>query len=128
MVYGDFISCFPELHEYIELWSKEDKSDMRKISVVYIPQKGSHIKRRKYTSGNTSLDIVDQDVIYVHNRFLGQISVGDYFYRNSKIIWRVTGELPYDKAGDFIVFSIETVTGATPDQQGTLPVKEAYFA
>mgnify|MGYP006923253513 CR=1 FL=1 len=86
MIYGDFIACFPELQERIDVWTKEDKSDIRTISVVYIPQEGSLIKRRKYTSSNTGLDITDADLLYVHFSYKEQISTGDYFYKDNKII------------------------------------------
>lgn len=128
MVYGDFLACFPELQETISVWTKEDKSDLRKIPVVHIPDEGSLIKRRKYTSGNTSLDITDRDHLYVHIRYIGQISIGDYFYKKDKIIWRVVGKVDYSLPADFCDYAVEKVTGANPDQQDKLPIKEGYFA
>lgn len=128
MVYGDFIACFPELQERIDVWTKEDKSDIRTIVAAHIPQEGSLIKRRKYTSGNTGLDITDADLLYVHFSYKEQISTGDYFYKDNKIIWRVVGRVDYSLPADFLVYAIEKVTGANADQKEALPAKEGYFA
>ena len=127
MVYGDFLACFPELNESIEVWT-EDMDDIRNITAVFIPSGGSDIKRRKYTSGNTSLDITDEDLLYVHVSYLSQISTGDYFRRTDKIIWRVVGKLDYAVPADYNVLRVAKVTGATQEQQDPLPVKEGYFA
>lgn len=128
MVYGDFIACFPELQERIPIWTKDDQSDLRTIPVVYIPSEGNLIKRKKYTSGNTALDITDKDHIFVHTRYISQISTGDYFYRNGKIIWRVIGRVDYLLPADFCDFIVEKVNGTTINQQDELPIKEGYFA
>lgn len=128
MVYGDFLACFPELQEPISVWTKEDRSDERKIQIVHIPTDGNSIRRRKYTSGNTGLDVVDEDHIFVHDSYTGKISTGDYFCRNDKIIWRVVGRIDYSLPGDYCDYTVERVTGANQNQQGKLPVKEAYFA
>lgn len=127
MVYGDFLACFPELNESIEVWT-EDTDDIRNITAVFIPSGGSDIKRRKYTSGNTSLDITDEDLLYVHVSYLPQISTGDYFRRTDKIIWRVVGKLDYAVPADYNVLRVAKVTGATQEQRDPLPVKEGYFA
>lgn len=127
MVYGDFLACFPELNESIEVWT-EGMEDTRTITAVFIPSGGSNIKRRKYTSGNTSLDITDEDLLYVHVSYLSQISTGDYFRRTDKIIWRVVGKLDYAVPADYNVLRVAKVTGATQEQQDPLPVKEGYFA
>lgn len=127
MVYGDFLACFPELQENASIWTEDDKSDLRTIPIVYIPDKGSKIKRRKFTSGNTALDVEDDDYIYVHNSFSSQISEGDYFCRADKIIWRVTGKVDYSLPADFLCYAIEKVTGATCEQQEKLVIKEGYF-
>ena len=127
MVYGDFLACFPELNESIEVWT-EDTDDIRNITAVFIPSGGSDIKRRKYTSGYTSLDITDEDLLYVHVSYLPQISTGDYFRRTDKIIWRVVGKLDYAVPADYNVLRVAKVTGATQEQRDPLPVKEGYFA
>lgn len=127
MVYGDFLACFPELNESIEVWT-EDTDDIRNITAVFIPSGGSDIKRRKYTSGNTSLDITEEDLLYVHVSYLPQISTGDYFRRTDKIIWRVVGKLDYAVPADYNVLRVAKVTGATQEQRDPLPVKEGYFA
>lgn len=128
-VYGDFIENFRELYELHDVWTKEDKSDMRKISAVYFPTKGDGIKRRKYTSGNTALDIQDVDVIYVSVAFKDKISTGDYIQRiGDPYFMRVVNNVPYIKAAGYMVFAVERVTGATPDKDEPLGVKEGYFA
>ena len=88
-VYGGFITAFPELLETIQVW-KETKEDSKLLRVIYIPSKGEEIKRRKYTSGNTSLDIINEDQIYVKTILKSKINVGDYFVRliDNKIIMR----------------------------------------
>lgn len=127
-VYGSFVSCFPELVERISVWTKEDKSDMRIVPVIYMPSKGGGISRRKYTSGNTVQDITDEDELYVKETFSDKLSVGDYFYRaKENIMRRVTALVPYDGAADYRVFTVQRVTGPRPDQKDTLPIKEAVF-
>lgn len=126
-VYGDFIELFPELHETLTVWSKDDKSDSRRIRAVYVPSGGESIKRRKYTSGNTGLDLSDEDQVYA--RLSCKLKDGEYFYReNDNIMYRVTGSLPYSKAAGYGVYKVERVTGATPDKDQPLKVKESYFA
>ena len=59
-----------------------------------------------------------------------KINVGDYFIRliDNKIIMRVTGQVPYSKAADYIVYTVQKVTGDTIDDTEKLEVKEGYFA
>ena len=128
-VYGGFITAFPELLETIQVW-KETKEDSKLLRVIYIPSKGEEIKRRKYTSGNTSLDIINEDQIYVKTILKSKINVGDYFVRliDNKIIMGVTGQVSYSKAADYIVYTVQKVTGDTIDDTEKLNVKEGYFA
>lgn len=125
MVYGDFISCFPELQEQIEVWT--DESDIRTIPAIYLPDKGSMLKRRKYTSGNTALDVEDDDFIYIHKNYISQISEGDYMRRSDKIIWRVVGKVDYSLPADYACYAIERVTGATANHTEQLVTKEGSF-
>ena len=128
-VYGNFLLAFPELKERIKVWTKEDRSDERDIVAIYMTTEGGGIKRRKYTSGNTSLDIVDSDDLYVDHKYKASINVGDYFQRkNDSLIYRVINRKPYDMAAGYLWFDVERVTGATPDKDEALPVKEGYFA
>ena len=127
-VYGDFLVCFQELMETIEVWTKADKSDLHRIRAVYIPSGGDTIKRRKYTSGNTGLDIVGNDLLQVPFTFRNKIKIGDYFRREKDPeMWRVTGVVDYTKPADFLQFIIERVTGATPEHTEPLPVKGGRF-
>lgn len=127
-VYGDFIELFPELHETLTVWSKDDKSDSKYIRAVYIPKGGESIKRRKYTSGNTGLDIADSDQVYAKSSC--GLKDGDYFTRtqDNNIIYRVVGSLPYSKAAGYSVFTVERVTGTTIHKTDNLNVREATFA
>ena len=128
-VYGNSLLAFPELKERLKVWTKEDRSDERSIVAVYMTTEGGGVKRRKYTSGNTSLDIVDSDDLYVDHRYKNLINVGDYFQRkNDSFIYRVINRKPYDIAAGYLWFDVERVTGATLDKNEALPVKEGYFA
>ena len=128
-VYGSFYEEFPELVERFYVWTAEDRSDERLITGIYIPTKGSGIKRRKYTSGNTALDITDADEIYISRKYDGQVKEGDYIQKiNDNLIMRITNNVPYDKAAGYRVYKVELVTGTTYDKDQPLKVKEATFA
>lgn len=128
-VYGSFYEEFPELVERFHVWTAEDRSDERLITGIYIPTKGSGIKRRKYTSGNTALDITDVDEIYISRKYDGQVKEGDYIQKISdNLIMRITNNVPYDKAAGYRVYKVELVTGTTYDKDQPLKVKEATFA
>lgn len=128
-VYGSFYEEFPELVERFYVWTAEDRSDERLITGIYIPTKGSGIKRRKYTSGNTALDITDADEIYISRKYDGQVKEGDYIQKiNDNLIMRITNNVPYDKAAGYKVYKVELVTGTTYDKDQPLKVKEATFA
>lgn len=128
-VYGTFYENFPELQERFQIWTKEDKSDIRSIAAIFMPSSGSTIKRRKYTSGNTALDITDSDEFYVRALYFDKVNVGDYVQKPSDpFTYRLTGMLPYDRAAGYRVYTIERVTGHTPDKNQELKVKEATFA
>lgn len=128
-VYGSFYEEFPELVERFHVWTSEDRSDERLITGIYIPTKGSGIKRRKYTSGNTALDITDVDEIYISRKYDGQVKEGDYIQKiNDNLIMRVTNNVPYDRAAGYRVYKVELVTGTTYDKDQPLKVKEATFA
>ena len=128
-VYGSFYEEFPELVERFYVWTAEDHSDERLITGIYIPTKGSGIKRRKYTSGNTALDITEADEIYISRKYDGQVKEGDYIQKiNDNLIMRITNNVPYDKAAGYKVYRVELVTGTTYDKDQPLKVKEATFA
>lgn len=129
-VYGDFIEVFPELREPFEAWDKEDASDKRRVIAVYMPNEGGGIKRRKYTSGNTGLDITNSDEFYVDNINGTKVKVGTYIRQLSapQYVLRLTHDVGYDKAAGYHIYVIERVTGANIDKTEDLKVKEGYFA
>lgn len=128
-VYGSFYEEFPELVERFHVWTAEDRSDQRLVTGIYMPTKGSGIKRRKYTSGNTALDITESDEIYFSRKYDRQVKEGDYIQKiNDNIIMRLVSIVPYDKAAGYRVYKVERVTGTTPDKDKPLNVKEAVFA
>lgn len=128
--YGDFIEVFPELRESFDAWDKEDASDKRQVIAVYMPNEGGGIKRRKYTSGNTGLDITNSDEFYIDNINGTKVKVGTYIRRLSEPqnVLRLTHDVGYDKAAGYHIYTIELVTGATIDKTEGLKVKEGYFA
>jgi hypothetical protein len=129
-VYGDFIEVFPELRESFEAWDKEDASDKRQVIAVYMPNEGGGIKRRKYTSGNTGLDITNSDEFYIDNINGVKVKVGTYIRQLSapQYVLRLTHDVGYDKAAGYHIYVIERVTGANIDKTEDLKVKEGYFA
>lgn len=129
-VYGTFLEHFSELNEKFDAWNKEDASDKFEIVAVYMPTSGSGIKRRKYTSGNTGLDVTESDQLYVTNFWNEHLREGTYIRRleHPEFIMRLVNEVPYDKAAGYHVWEIERVTGATIDKTENLKVKEPYFA
>lgn len=127
--YGTFVENFPELYETFKIWLKEDHSDEITVRAIYMPNKGSGLKRRKYTSGNTALDIMDDDCFYISRKYDSLIKEGAYVKKISdNILMRLTRVLPFDIAGGFRVYTIERVTGTTEDKTTDLPVKEGVFA
>lgn len=128
-VYGSFIENFPELYESFIVWTKEDKSDVRTVRGVYMPSNGDTIKRRKYTSGNTALDIKEVDEFYISRKYDNYVKTGDYIQKvKDNIIRRLTGVVPYDKAAGYRIYVVERVTGTTTDKNEELNIKEATFA
>ena len=127
-VYGSFIEHFSELEDSFYIWTAEDRSDQRLVRAIYMPNKGSGIKRRKYTSGNTALDITESDDFYIRRKYYGLVKEGDYVQKvNDNIIMRLTKDVPFDKAAGYRIYTIERVTGTTPDKVQDLLVKEAVF-
>lgn len=129
-IYGTFLEHFAELNEKCDAWNKADASDKFSIIAVYMPTSGSGIKRRKYTSGNTGLDVTESDQLYVLDRWSKQLREGTYIRRleHPEFIMRLVNEVPYDKAAGYHVWTIERVTGATIDKTEDLKVKEPRFA
>ena len=129
-VYGDFVENFLELREVFDVWDKEDASDKRQVIAVYMPNEGGGIKRRKYTSGNTGLDITNSDEFYITCVFDDKVRVGTYVrsVAKPKEVMRLTHDVGYEKAAGYHVYTIELVTGANIDKTENLKVKEGYFA
>lgn len=129
-IYGTFLEHFVELNEACDAWNRPDASDKFQIVAVYMPTSGSGIKRRKYTSGNTGLDVTEADQLYVTDFWNTQLKEGTYIRRldHPEYIMRLVNEVPYEKAAGYHVWEIERVTGATIDKTEDLKVKEGYFA
>lgn len=128
-VYGTFVENFPELFETFSVWYADDKSDITTVRAIYMPEDGDGIKRRKYTSGNTGLDIIEDDQFYISHKYDSQVKVGAYVQKvNDNIIRRLTKVMRYDKAAGYYIYKIERVNGTTIDKTTDLPVKEGYFA
>lgn len=128
-VYGDFIEAFPEAFEGFYVWRKDDRSDRYTIRAMYMPGGGDSIKRRKYTSGNTGLDVTGEDDFYVTERAAAKLQIGDYVQAlGSPEIMRLTKLLPFGRLAGYRLYRIERVTGTTVDKTEDLHVKEAVFA
>lgn len=128
-VYGSFIELFPELFESFHIWTLEDKSDLRTVRAILMPSKGDSLKRKKYTSGNTALDILRSDDFYISRKYDSQVKIGDYVQHiGDNSIMRLTGEVPYDRPAGYRIYNIELVTGSTPDKNESLNVKDPYIA
>ena len=129
-VYGDFVENFLELREVFDVWDKEDASDKRQVIAVYMPNEGGGLKRRKYTSGNTGIDITNSDEFYITCTYDEMVKVGTYVRSVAKPteVMRLTHDIGYEKAAGYHVYIIELVTGANIDKTEDLVVKEPYFA
>lgn len=129
-VYGDFVENFLELREVFDVWDKEDASDKRQVIAVYMPNEGGGLKRRKYTSGNTGIDITNSDEFYITCVYDEMVKVGTYVrsVAKPKEVMRLTHDVGYEKAAGYHVYTIELVTGANIDKTEDLQVKEPYFA
>lgn len=128
-VYGDFVEVFPELREYFDVWMNKGDTPQR-ITAIYMPNRGGGLKRRKYTSSNTGLDMTNEDEFYVSCAFDKILKEGMYVrsVNDPRHIMRLTHDVGYDKAAGYRVYTIERVTGSTEDKDQPLVVKEGYFA
>lgn len=127
-VYGGFLENFPEIQERVYVWTNDRNTEERVITGAFIPQDGNKIKRRKYTSGNTGLDIVGSDDLYVYSCFSKSIYIGDYIeLENIKGIRRVVDIVDYTESAGYMVCKVELVSGTTADMDEKLVLKEAQF-
>lgn len=128
-VYGDFVENFPELYESFSVW-KDDRNQAKDIRAIYMPDEGGDISRRKYTSGNTGLDITDSDLLYVPQVFADSVGIGYYitWKDDPNTIMRLTHVINYKKAAGYAIYEIQRVTGANENKTEGLDVKEAVFA
>jgi hypothetical protein len=125
-VYGSFISSFPELYTTLSVWTAADKSDIRTVRCVHIPVTGSMITRKKYSSTSWAGEISDRDELFIPTRYQAVFKEGDYVEWNNDT-YRVIKALPYVKAADYAIYTIERVMGATAQQNAALPIKEPVF-
>jgi len=125
--YGTFVECFPEITKTYDMWN--DKDEQWTIRGMYIPSKGEGIIRKKLLAGNTTLDIADDDLLFVREKYIHLIHEGDYFRRrNSSIMQRIVKNLGYDEAGGYSIFTVQRVGGSRPDQTDSLNIKDGTYA
>lgn len=128
-VYGGFLTAFPELMRTIEVFTKEDKSDLRHIRGVYMPTRGDKLDRQKFTSRGKAVQYFEDDCLFVSWTYKDVVDIGDYFYEPiEKHLSRIVGRADWSFEGGFIRFVTERVTGANVDTTERLEVKEAQFA
>lgn len=128
-VYGNLLTAFPELVRMIAVFTKKDKSDLRKVRGIYIPKQGDYLNRQKITSRGNAVQSFGDDVLYVSSAYKGKITLGDYFYSpDDASLQRVIGRGDWNFEGGYVRFVTERVTGWNVDQDEDLKVKEAEFA
>lgn len=127
--YGDFLSVFPELKRLILIWTKKDHSDERSIRGILLDDSAGGIRRKKFTSGNTAMDMYDESVLYVETRYKDRVHIGDYFHHpDESYLMRVCHQREFNFAADYIAWDVERVGGSTPDQDQELHVEGGYIA
>lgn len=127
-VYGNFLTAFPELMQPVMVWTKKDGSDKRTIRAILLDDTADGIRRKKYTSGNTALDIYDDAILYIDAIYIGYVNVGDYFYHpNNGYMMRICHQREYNQAAGYEAWDVEKVGGTTPEQTNKLNVKEGYI-
>ncbi len=126
-VYGTFVECFPELFESFKLWDN-DETLADTVVGLYIPSKGESIVRKKFLSGNTVLDLNDDDLIFVPEYYSSLVKEGRYFRRRANAdMQRIVRKLPYDTAAGYYIYAVQRVSGTRPNQTDTLNVAEATY-
>lgn len=128
-VYGGFLTAFPELMRTIEVFTKEDKSDLRTIRGVFMPTRGDSLKNQKYTNRGTAIQYFEDDCLFVSHTFKDSVDVGDYFYEPQEgYLSKIVGRADWSFEGGFLRFITERVTGSNLEHTEDLEVKEAQFA
>lgn len=128
-VYGNFMTAFPELMRRLTVWSKKDESDSRIIRGILLDDTADGIRRKKFTSGNTAMDMYDDAILYTDIKYRDKIQVGDYLrHPDQHYMMRVCHEREYNFAAGYEAWDVERVGGSTPEQTEELSVREAYFA
>lgn len=128
-VYGGFISAFPELFRTIQVFTKEDKSDIRTIRGIHMPTKGDTLSSQKITNRGKAIQYFGNDCLYVSRYFRDKVNIGDYFYSpNDTELNRIVGMSEWQYEGGFTKFTTERVTGSTFEHTEELDIKEAEFA
>lgn len=127
-VYGNLLNAFPELMRTIEVFTKEDKSDLRKIRGVFMPTRGDKLSQQKYTNRGKAIQYFEDDCLFVGHTYVSKIKPGDYFYEpNGGYLSRIVGQAEWQFEGGFTRFVTERVTGASVDDTEDLAVKEPRF-
>lgn len=126
-VYGAFLEHFPELYEPFSIWTAQDKSDIRTIRAVFMPDEDEGLRRIPFDGGATALDLEGHDQLYVSSKYDSKIKEGDFVSKaGDNIVMKVTKSIKYDKAAGYRVYRIERLTGTTNKQK--LKIKEGHFA
>lgn len=135
-VYGNFLDSFSELLEKVQVWTAEDKSDLRVITGVSIPTNGSKLDRYRYSEGtllsaryNGSAAVLESEMhLYVPARYDGSVNVGDYVTSPATgEQMRVLQKVRYIKQAGYFILYLQSVVGATAEDTTPLPIKEAVY-
>lgn len=128
-VYGDVLNAFPELMQSIDVWTRHDMSDVRRIKGAFLPTRGDRFMRQKYTSRGSAYQYFEDDRLFVGRHWLDRIHTGDFFRDPIEgHIHRICGVVNLHHIGGYAAFITERVTGANCEQTDELAVKEPSFA
>lgn len=124
-VYGRVLNAFPELRTRIRLI---DDHVSYMINGVYLDASMEGMTGVRFSKGNTAVDIRDQSILYVDEKQAHLVKVGMHCRHPFDGTWmRVTKRLGYNRTGGYATFQLDKLTGASPEQNKKLNVKEAVF-
>lgn len=135
-VYGNFLDSFSELLEKVQVWTAEDKHDLRTIIGAPIPTTGSQLNRYRYSEGtllsaryNGSAAVLEAEMhLYVPAGYDSSVDVGDYVTSPATgEQMRVIQKVRYIKQAGYFILHLQGVVGATAEDTTPLPIKEAVY-